>query len=62
MYYIQVEVLEPRFHQLKEDLSRVKTVDEVIKAHSDFLDECLKESLLTDEKLFKTIMGINMRI
>ena len=62
MYYIQVEVLEPRFHKLKEGLKDVRTVDDVIKLHSEFLDECLKETLLTDEKLFKTIMGINMRI
>jgi gamma-tubulin complex component 2 len=47
-----VEVLEPNFHKLKEKLLNrgegVQTIDEVMKAHNDFLDECLKECLLTD--------------
>jgi len=44
------EVLEPNFLKLKEKLLHggVKTIDEVMKAHTDFLDECLKECLLTD--------------
>ena len=29
--------------------------------HSNFLDECLKECLLTDQNLFRIINSINMR-
>ena len=50
IYYMVFEVLEPNFLKLKEKLLHggVKTIDEVMKAHTDFLDECLKECLLTD--------------
>jgi gamma-tubulin complex component 2 len=43
-----IEVLEPNFLKLKEKLQSVQTIDEVMKAHDQFLDECLKECLLTD--------------
>ena len=29
--------------------------------HSNFLDECLKECLLTDQNLFRIITSINLR-
>ena len=29
--------------------------------HSNFLDECLKQCLLTDQNLFKIISSINLR-
>ena len=48
IYYMVVEVLEPNFHKFKESLKKVKTIDEILKLHNDFLDECLKECLLTD--------------
>jgi gamma-tubulin complex component 2 len=48
MYYMQYEVLEPNHHKLKQQLKKAKTVDEIIMLHSNFLDECLKECLLTD--------------
>jgi gamma-tubulin complex component 2 len=61
MYYMQYEVLEPNHHKLKEQLKKVKTVDEIILLHSNFLDECLKECLLTDQNLFRIITSINIR-
>jgi gamma-tubulin complex component 2 len=48
MYYMQIEVLEPNMHKFKLALKQVKTVDEIITLHSGFLDDCLKECLLTD--------------
>jgi len=45
-----IEVLEPNFLKLREKFltGGIRTIDEVMKAHQDFLDECLKECLLTD--------------
>jgi len=58
---MQIEVLEPKMHQFKQQLKQVKNVDEIITLHGNFLDECLKECLLTDQQLFKTITSINLR-
>jgi gamma-tubulin complex component 2 len=58
---MQIEVLEPKMHKFKLALREVKTIDEIIVLHSSFLDECLKECLLTDQPLFKTITSINLR-
>jgi gamma-tubulin complex component 2 len=56
-----VEVLEPNFHKLKERLSNggVRTIDDVMRAHTEFLDECLKECLLTDQNLFRILTKLN---
>lgn len=61
IYYMVVEVLEPNFHKLKERLTNggVKTIDDVMKAHTEFLDECLKECLLTDQNLFRILTRLN---
>lgn len=61
MYYMQIEVLEPNLHKLKAQLRTVKTIDDVMMHHSNFLDECLKQCLLTDQNLFKIISSINLR-
>ncbi len=45
---MQIEVLEPNFHKFKESLQSVKTLDEIITLHGNFLDLCLKECLLLD--------------
>lgn len=43
-----VEVLEPNFHKFKEGLKKTNNIDEIMNLHNNFLDECLKECLLTD--------------
>lgn len=54
-----VEVLEPNFHKFKENLKKIKTIDDILVLHNNFLDECLKECLLTDQNLFKIITKLN---
>mmetsp|Transcript_14171 Transcript_14171/g.27546 ORF Transcript_14171/g.27546 Transcript_14171/m.27546 type:complete len:1328 (-) Transcript_14171:56-4039(-) len=54
-YYVMFEVLEPRWHELEKRLEHVKTVDELMKHHSEFLDTCLRECLLTHQGLLKTL-------
>jgi gamma-tubulin complex component 2 len=47
MYYMFYEVLEPNFLAFNKQLKTVKSIDEVILLHSNFLDKCLKECLMT---------------
>lgn len=53
LYFITSEVLEPRWRNLEVKLSKVSTVDQVLKYHTDFLDTCLKECMLTNAKLLR---------
>ncbi|CEM15037.1 unnamed protein product [Vitrella brassicaformis CCMP3155] len=48
VYYFTVEVLEPQWHQFMSELQTVRSFDEVLERHERFLDNCLKESLLTE--------------
>ncbi|KAG0269306.1 hypothetical protein DFQ27_003990 [Actinomortierella ambigua] len=52
-YYVFSEVLEPNWRTLVQKLDQVSTVDQVLKFHSDFLDTCLKECMLTNSKLLR---------
>lgn len=61
MYYMQVEVLEPNYRKLKAQLGTVKTIDDIMMHHSNFLDECLKQCLLTDQHMVKIISNLNLR-
>ncbi|KAM0786854.1 hypothetical protein ACM66B_002280 [Microbotryomycetes sp. NB124-2] len=44
-------VLEVNWTALEQKLEKVETVDQLLRDHVDFLDTCLKECLLTNEKL-----------
>lgn len=54
-YYVTNEVLEPNWSRLEVNLSNVSTVDQVLQYHSDFLDTCLKECMLTNAKLLRVM-------
>lgn len=47
------EVLEPNWRALEAKLTKVTTVDQLLRDHMDFLDTCLKESMLTSAKLLR---------
>lgn len=49
------EVLEPNWRKLEEKLEagKVKTVDQLLGDHIDFLNTCLKECMLTSSKLLR---------
>ncbi|KAF8960629.1 Spc98 family-domain-containing protein [Flammula alnicola] len=51
--FVTFEVLEPNWHALEAKLEKVVTVDQLLRDHVDFLDTCLKESMLTSSKLLK---------
>jgi gamma-tubulin complex component 2 len=63
LYFCTAEVIEPNWQALmaklnaKEDskggTSPVRTVDELMQDHVDFLDTCLKECMLTNSTLLR---------
>ncbi|PPQ84427.1 hypothetical protein CVT25_011254 [Psilocybe cyanescens] len=53
--FITFEVLDPNWRALEGKLERVETVDQLLRDHVDFLDTCLKESMLTSSKLLKAM-------
>ena len=53
---MMVEVLEPNWHKFEVAFRKVRTVDEVLKIHSDFVDSCLNECMLTDPNLVKVFI------
>lgn len=61
LYYMMFEVLEPNFNKFKQSLQQVKTIDEIIVLHNSFLDNCLNECLLTNQKIHGIINHINLR-
>ncbi|KAI7823165.1 Spc98 family-domain-containing protein, partial [Gamsiella multidivaricata] len=52
-YYVCSEVLEPNWRDLASKLAKVSTVDQVLQIHSDFLDTCLNQCMLTNSKLLR---------
>lgn len=52
-YYVTNVVLEPNYRRLETQLTTLATVDQVLQYHSDFLDTCLKECMLTNSKLLR---------
>ncbi|ORE20229.1 hypothetical protein BCV71DRAFT_89003 [Rhizopus microsporus] len=52
-YYVTNEVLEPNWRRLESNLMTVSTVDQVLQYHSDFLDTCLKQCMLTTGRLLQ---------
>lgn len=53
LYFCTMEVVEPNWAKLMRRLDEVKTVDQLMQHHVDFLDTCLKECMLTNSKLLK---------
>ena len=47
------EVLETNWRSLLEKMAKADTVDGLLKDHSDFLDACLNECMLTNSRLLR---------
>jgi gamma-tubulin complex component 2 len=59
IYNMTYEVLEQKWLKLENSLKTVSKFDDLITLHNNFLDECLKESLLLDQNLLKLITKLN---
>ncbi|KYQ93408.1 spindle pole body component 97 [Tieghemostelium lacteum] len=55
-YYMMLEVLEPNWAKMKTRIEQSKTVDDVVKLHNEFLETCLTECMLTDNRLVSILM------
>ncbi len=53
MYVLQV--LEPNWVLLEKNLRSVHTIDDVLTAHTDFLDRSLRDCLLSDKEVLKIV-------
>ncbi|XP_005091505.1 gamma-tubulin complex component 2 [Aplysia californica] len=54
-YYMMFEVIEPNWHSFQQNMSKVSNVDDVLAFHSDFLDSCLKDCMLTSTELLRIV-------
>jgi gamma-tubulin complex component 2 len=55
VYYITLEVIGPREHELQEALSSCEDMDGLLEAHEKFLDTCLRECLLASQSLLRIL-------
>lgn len=58
VYYVTLEVIGPRGHELEMWLDKAEDLDEVMELHEKFLDTCLKECLLASQDLLKILTKI----
>ncbi|XP_040291461.1 gamma-tubulin complex component 2 [Bufo bufo] len=52
-YYMMFEVMEPTWHIMEKSLKSASNIDEVLAYHTSFLDNCLKDCMLTNPELLK---------
>jgi hypothetical protein len=55
VYYMTLEVIGPRGHELEAKLDEAEDMDVVLDLHERFLDSCLKECLLASQDLLKIL-------
>ena len=55
IYYVCYEVIEENWLMFTQNLKRVKTFEEIIKCQTNFLNKCLVESLLSNNKLLTIV-------
>lgn len=56
--YMMIEVIEPNWHIFFQNMKQVKNIDDVLNYHQDFLDQCLKNCMLTEPDLLKPIINL----
>ena len=54
-YYMMFEVIERNWHIMAGKLKEASTIDDVLNSHNNFLDTCLKQCMLTNPDVLKTI-------
>ncbi|XP_043912715.1 gamma-tubulin complex component 2 [Protopterus annectens] len=52
-YYMMFEVMEPTWHILENNLKSALNIDDMLCHHTSFLDNCLKDCMLTNPELLK---------
>uniref|UniRef100_A0A3Q2C9X7 Gamma-tubulin complex component n=1 Tax=Cyprinodon variegatus TaxID=28743 RepID=A0A3Q2C9X7_CYPVA len=52
-YYMMFEVMEPTWHIMENNLKTASNIDDVLHHHTSFLDNCLKDCMLTNPELLR---------
>ncbi|XP_061837149.1 gamma-tubulin complex component 2 isoform X2 [Nerophis lumbriciformis] len=52
-YYMMFEVMEPTWHLMEKNLKTASNIDDVLCHHTSFLDNCLKDCMLTNPELLR---------
>ncbi|XP_060950733.1 gamma-tubulin complex component 2-like [Limanda limanda] len=52
-YYMMFEVMEPTWHIMETNLKTASNIDDVLCHHTSFLDNCLKDCMLTNPELLR---------
>lgn len=55
IYYLSYEVIEHNWIIFKENLKKVKNFEDIIQYHNNFLNKCLAQTLLINNKLLQII-------
>eukprot|EP00590_Aulacoseira_subarctica_P005031 CAMPEP_0172433114 /NCGR_PEP_ID=MMETSP1064-20121228/66554_1 /TAXON_ID=202472 /ORGANISM="Aulacoseira subarctica , Strain CCAP 1002/5" /LENGTH=468 /DNA_ID=CAMNT_0013180847 /DNA_START=401 /DNA_END=1804 /DNA_ORIENTATION=+ len=55
VYYMMFEVIEPQWHKLMDGIANVRTVDDLVKVHSNFQATVSQECLLTNITLLRIL-------
>ncbi|UJR27736.1 hypothetical protein I4U23_009013 [Adineta vaga] len=58
LYYMSFEVIESHWHAFQNNLKKVTNIDELLKYHLLFLDNCLRDCMLTSVHLLRHIHKI----
>jgi len=58
IYYVTVEVLEPKSHEFLTSLRQAETIDDVLRCHEHFLETCLREVVLTEKDLYRHLSKV----
>ena len=58
IYYMTLEVIGPRAHEMTKEMEGVQDMDQLLSSHERFLDSCLKECLLASQDLLKLLTKI----
>ncbi|CAF0745851.1 unnamed protein product [Adineta ricciae] len=58
LYYMSFEVIESHWHAFQNNLKKVTNIDELLKYHILFLDNCLRDCMLTSVHLLRHIHKI----
>ena len=56
MYYAFLEVIEPNWLKMENEIKSCSLIQDLLKIHNGFLNSCLKECMLTSPKLVKVIL------
>jgi len=58
LYYMSFEVIESHWHTFQNNLKKVTNIDELLKYHLLYLDNCLRDCMLTSVHLLRHIHKI----